>query len=228
MNRSAPLSSTLAALAGVAFALLFFFSLAVVDPQRDVTDQQLLTWWSDAAKQRDTIVSMYAMLLSAPFFLVFLVELRNRLRSAGPNAESWSGLVFGAGIAFVALLAVTAFSRGVIAQSIRFSDDPIPGPDTLRYATALSQAAFGIAAIPFVAIAVTTASVIILRTGALARWLGWLGIVVAAASLVAIVALVGALASPLVLIWVVAASFLIWRTRNAVAGAEVDRQPTGG
>ncbi|MGI8926563.1 MAG: hypothetical protein ACR2HN_07950 [Tepidiformaceae bacterium] len=218
MNRSAPLSSTLAALAGVGFAVLLFFSVAVVDPLREATDQELLTWWSDSGKQRDTIISMYAMLIAGPLFLVFLVQLCTRLRSAGQNAASWSGLVFGAGVAFVALIAVTAFSRGVVAQSIRFSDEPIPGPDTLRYATALSQAAFGLGAIPLATMAVAAASVIILRSGVLARWLGWLGIVVAAGSLVMAALLIGALASPLIELWVVAASFVIWRTRHAAAG----------
>ena len=217
MNRSTPLSSTLGALAGVGFAVLFLFSLAVIDPLKNPTNQELLTWWADVGKQRDSMISMYSMLLSAPLFLIFLVQLCNRLRSAGQSAESWSGLVFGAGVAYVALVAVTAFSRGVIAQSIRVSDEPIPGPDTLRYATALSQAAFSLAAIPFAAIVVAAGSVIIVRTGVLARWLGWLGLVVAAVSLVTVLLLVGALASPLILLWVVATSFVIWRTRNVLA-----------
>ena len=147
MNRSTPLSSTLGALGGVGFAVLFFFSLAVIDPLKNPTNQELLTWWADVGKQRDSMISMYSMLLAAPLFLIFLVQLCNRLRSAGQSAESWSGLVFGAGVAYVALVAVTAFSRGVIAQSIRVSDEPIPGPDTLRYATALSQAAWNINAL---------------------------------------------------------------------------------
>jgi hypothetical protein len=218
MNRSSPISSTLAALAGVGFAVLFFLSFFITDPLREATDQELLAWWSDAGMLRDTIISMYLMLLAAPLFLVFLTQLCTRLRSAGDSAESWSGLVFGAGVAFVALLAVGAFTRGVLAQSIRFSDEPIPGPDTLRYATTLSQAALAIAAIPFAAVTIAFGSLIIVRTGALARWLGWLGLVVAAASLVTVILLVGGLAAPLIVLWVVAASVVIWRTRHAVAG----------
>jgi hypothetical protein len=218
MNRSTSLSSTLGALAGVGFALLLFFSVFIVDPLRQATDQELLAWWSDSGKLRDNIISMYFLVLAAPLFLVFLAQLCRRLRSAGEPAESWTGLVFGAGVAFAALLSVTAFSRGVVAQSIRFSDEPIPGPDTLRYATALSQAAFSIGAVPFATIAIAVSSVIIVRTGVLARWLGWLGLVVAAGSLILIAMLIGAFAIPLITVWTVATSFVIWRTRDAVAG----------
>ena len=227
MNRTSPFSSTLGALSGVGFALLFFFSVFIVDPLRQATDQELLAWWSDSGKLRDSIISMYMLVAAGPLFLVFLVPLCQRLRSAGHSAESWSGLVFGAGVTFAALLAVTAFSRGIIAQSIRFSDEPIPGPDTLRYATALSQAAFGIGAIPFATIAVTTASAIIVRTGVLARWVGWLGLVVSAVSLILVILLIGALAIPLITLWTVAASFVIWRTRNAVAGDTLAQRPGG-
>ena len=158
---------------------------------------------------------MYFMLSAAPLFLVFLMQLCTRLRSAGANAANWSNLVLGAGVVSTALFAVTALSRGVVAQSIRFADAPIPGPDTLRYADAFGFAAFGLGAIPFAAIAVAAASGIIVRTGVFGRWLGWLGVVVAVGSLVAVGFRVGALASPLIILWVVAASFVIWRTRNA-------------
>ena len=227
MNRSASLSSTLAALAGVGFAVLFFLSVFVADPLRQATDQELLAWWSDSGKLRETIISMYFLVLAAPLFLVFLAQLCRRLRSAGELAESWTGLVFGAGVAFASLLAVTAISRGVIAQSIRFSDEPIPGPDTLRYATELSGALFGMGAMPFAAITVAIASVIIVRTGVLARWLGWLGFVVAALTLALAALLIGGLAIPLITLWTVATSFVMWRTRDAVA-ADVSVQRSAG
>ncbi len=223
MNRSSPLSSTLGALAGVGFALLLFFSVFIVDPLRQATDLELVTWWSDSGKLRDTVISSYMFLLAAPLFLVFLAGLCRRLRSAGDTAADWTGLVFGSGVAFAALLAVTAMSRGVLAQSIRFSDEPIPGPDTLRYATALSQAAFGLGAVPFAAVTIAVASAIVVRTGVLARWLGWLGLVVTAGSLVLMGLLAGGFAIPLIVIWTIAASFLMWRSNNVTVDVAVQR-----
>lgn len=227
MNQSTSMLSTLGALAGVAFAFFFFGSVFIFDPLREATDQEILDHWSDTGKLRDNIISMYFLVIAAPLFFVFLAGLCKRLRSAGELGESWTGVVFGAGVAFTALLTVTAVSRGVIAQSVRFTDEPLPGVDTLRYATALSQAAFAMGAVPLVTVAIAVASAIVIRTGVLARWLGWLGLVVTAGSLALIGLMAGAFAIPLITLWTVAASFLLWRTRNAVASENAGRPAIG-
>ena len=165
------------------------------------------------------------MLLATPLFLIFLAALRQRLQSAGGAASEWSGVVFGAGLAFVALVVVTAFSRGFLAQAIRFNDEPIPGPDTLRLATAFSQAALSVGAMPFAAVTVMVASIVIIRTGALDRWLGWLGIVAAILTFALVVVLAGAFAIPLICLWTVAASFVIWRGRDVAEGALLAPSP---
>ena len=216
------------AVAGVVFALFLFFSLATVDPLLKASDQELLAWWSDDGNLQASFVSMYLMLLAVPFFLQFLVQLRSRLRSAeGP--EGWSELVFSSGLVFAALLGVAAFSRGVIAQSVSLSDEPLPGADVLRYATEFSNAAYSLVAMPAAAIMVGVAAVIILRTKAFAAWLGWLGLLVAAGSLVAVFLLLGAIASPLLVIWVLAACFNLLRgSVSQVAGlADVPKRPIG-
>ena len=199
------------AVAGVVFALFLFFSMATVDPLRQASDQELLQWWSEDSNLQGSFVSMYLMLMAVPFFLAFLVQLRSRLRSA-EEPRGWSDLVFSSGLVFAALLGVAAFSRGVIAQSVSLSDEPLPGADVLRYATEFSTAAYGLGAMPAAAIMVGAASVIVLRTKALAAWLGWFGILVAAASLTAVAVLLGALASPLLVIWVFAAAFNLVRS----------------
>ena len=213
MNRPGQLSDILGAIAGVAFALLFFVSIAAVDPLRGATDQELLDWWSDSGKRRASIVSMYAMLVAGLFFLVFLARLRARLRAVEAT-DGWSALVFASGIVFAAALAICAVSRAMIAQAVRFGDEPLPGPDTLRYATEVQIAALGLIAIPFATLLVAAASALILRTRPFARWVGWLGLTVVAGSLVAVALLRGPLASPLLMVWVLAISFELWRTRG--------------
>ena len=122
----------------------------------------------------------------------------------------------GAGIVFVALLSVSAVTRGVIAQAVRFNDEPVPGVDTLRYATEISQAAYAFGAVLFATIVIATASILILRTGALMRWVGWVGVGVSALSLAAIVLQVGGLATPLIHVWVtLCISLQLFRTRSA-------------
>lgn len=217
MNRASSLTSTVAALAGVAFSALLFLTVASLDPLADASDADLVTWWSDRGNLRDTVLSSYLLLIGAPLFLVFLSQLCQRLRAAGDSAASWTGVAFGAGVAFVALLVAWAVCRSVVAQSVRFSDEPLPGPDTLRFATELAQAVVNAGAMPMAAVTIGCASGVILRTGVLARWLGWLGIVVAVGLLALIAMFVGAFGIPLVITWTVAASFMLWRTRAAVA-----------
>ena len=67
---------------------------------------------------------------------------------------------------------------------------------------------------PAFALMIEVASWIAIRTGALAAWLGWLGLVVATLSMILVVLLEGPIASPLLQIWVVAASIELFRTRN--------------
>lgn len=223
MTRSSRLPDRLGALAGIAFALLTFLSLAIIDPIHRATDQELLAWWTDAGLLRDSIVSMYLKLGGMACFLVFLTLLRARLRAADPDSP-WLELAYGAGIAFVATFSLGAVTRALIAQSVRVKGEPLPGPDTLRYATDFSDAAFGFVAIPFVTLTVLAVSLMILQTGALSKVVGWLGLVVAALSLVVVALQIGPFASPLIFIWALAASSQLFRARVA-RGAAVEAAP---
>lgn len=218
MSGTTQASGKIGAIAGVAFAVLLFLSVAMFNSLRAVTDQELMEGWTDGGFRRDSLVSMYLMLLAAPCFLVFVSQLRARLRAVAPE-NSLVDLMYGAGIVFVSALSMTAFSRALIAQTIRFWDEPLPGPDTLRYATSFSQSAFAVVAIPFATMVVATASIMILMSGVMSRWLGWLGLAVTVLSLVAIVLLMGPLATPLILVWVLGASALLFRSRGTPATA---------
>jgi hypothetical protein len=226
------LSDRLGALAGVAFALLIFLSVAMIDPLRRATDQELLAWWADGGLLRDSVVSMHLKLGGMACFLVFLAQLRARLRAADPE-NPWLDLVYGAGITFVATFSLSAIARPLIAQAVRSGGEPLPGPDTLRYATEFTQVAFGVVAIPFATLTVAAASLVILQTGALSRLVGWLGLVVAALCVIMIALQAGPWATPLILIWTTGASTQLFRGRGArVASADASpgmaqRQPQG-
>ena len=171
-------------------------------------------------------------MLAAASFLVFLAALRTRLDTSGRHA-AWSGLVSGAGIVFAAMLTVSAIIRGAIPAAIRFNDDPVPGPDTLRFSTELQHGLFGQAAIPFALIAVAVSSILILRRGNLSRWIGWLGVGVTVVRLGLVTFLMGSFATPLILVWVVGTSAHLCRTRGASeqatsAGSDVARAEPHG
>jgi hypothetical protein len=232
MNRSGRWSDIVGAFAGIAFALLFFVSLAAVDPLREATNQELLDWWSDGSNRDNLRVSMYMMLLAGPAFLVFLTRLRARLLAAD-QGNGWTALVFAAGIVFVATLSIRAVFRGVIVQAVEFRGESapvgvvsLPGTDLLRYVAAVADMSMGLVVIPFATLLMVAASALILRTRPFGRWVGWLGLVASALNLVLVVLLMGPWASPLIQVWVIAASVELVRKRGARA-ISVESPPEG-
>ena len=220
MSRNHRLPDAIGAVAGIAFALLIFWSVAMIDPLRRATDQELQAWWTDGALLSDSIVSMYLKLIGVACFLIFITQLRTRLRAAEPESP-WLDLLHGAGIVFVATFSLSAIARPIIAMGVRAGSEPLPGPDTLRYATEFTQIAFGYVAMPFAAITVAAASLTILQTGALSRLVAWPGLVVAALSLIVVALGMGPFATPLILLWTVGASSQLVRARRAQAAPTV-------
>ena len=215
MNHTKCLSDTVGAIAGVAFSVLLMAAFWSLDPLRDASDAELVAWWTNSANLRDNVLSMYFMLACVPCFLVFLVTLRRRLASAEGEGAALSSFVFAAGLCFAAAVLIGGTARGLIAQSVKFGDEPLPGPDTLRYMTAFSMAIFGLVAMPAAAITVGAASWLIVRTRVMSVWLGWAGFVAAGLVAVATAFLMGPFTAPVIMLWVVAASFGLWRTREA-------------
>jgi hypothetical protein len=200
------------ALAGVAFAFLFFMGVAMLDIPKGATDQELVAWWSDSGNQTTTVVSMYVFVLAGLCFLVFLTKLRSRLLAAEGAPGELTALVFASGAVFVALLFVAAASRGVIGYATKSSlDEPLPGVDTLRYLPLTSYTALGIGGLLAAAMTMATTSWLIVRTSVFGRWLAWVGAIAAILIVVANVALSGTFAIPALLIWALATSIAMWR-----------------
>jgi hypothetical protein len=212
MSTSIRLADTLGAIAGIAFSVLLFVSVAAVDPQRGVSDQELLTWWGDSGNRNGFVISMYTLLLACPLFLLFISRLRMRLRAA--DTGGWADIVFACGIVVTTALGICAVTRGVVASSMRFDDEPLPGVDTLRFATNLTYAAWELVFL-FVIVLVAVASILALATHALPRWIGWLGVPVTAGSAILLVVPIAPFAIPLLIIWVVANSVQLWRAPAA-------------
>lgn len=213
---NAQMSRTLGAVAGAICALLLFVSLAAVDPLQEATDAELTDWWTSNSNLDNTLISMYTRLFAAPFLLVFLAQLRRVLRTHDDGG--WGDLVQSSGVVCAAMLALSALARGVTAQSVRFNDEPLPGVDTLRFVTELSIQAYAMAAIGSLAVAVGVTGIIVLRTRALPGWLAWVSLPFAAISLVAVPLQMGAFASPLLLLWLLATSFCLARSKSAEDG----------
>jgi hypothetical protein len=165
---------------------------------------------------------MYALLLACPLFLLFISRLRTRLRAA--DAGGWADTVFACGIVVTTALGIVAATRGVVASSMRFADEPLPGVDTLRYATSLIYAIYDVVFI-FVIVLVAVASILAFVTHALPRWIGWLGVPVTAGSAILLVVQSAPFAIPLFIIWVLANSVHLWRSPAAAPAGGPIWQP---
>ena len=214
MNERKYLSDTVGAIAGVAFCVLAFIATASFDPLMEATDAELAAWWTDSGNLRDNVISMYLWLACVPCFLLFMATLRVRLSAAEGAAAPISTFVLGTGVCFAAAVLVAAVARGMIAQSVKFGDEPLPGPDTLRTITIFSTTTFAMVAMPAAAITIAAASWLIVRARALAAWVGWSGFVVAGAIAVATALLVGPYALPLLFLWLTATSVDLRRTQH--------------
>jgi hypothetical protein len=221
MNERNCLSDTVGAISGVAFCALAFLATASFDPLTEATDAQVAAWWADPANLRNNVISMYLWLACVPCFLLFLVTLRGRLIAAEDEAAPISTFVLAAGVCFAAAVLIAASARGLIAHSVKFGDEPLPGPDTLRTVTIFSTTTFALVAMPAAAITLAATSWVIVRARVMAAWVGWSGFIVSSAIAVATPLLVGPLALPLLFLWVTATSVEIWRTHGATRDSDV-------
>lgn len=140
-------------------------------------------------------------------FVVFAGRLWGTLRQA-EGAPAW--------------LSVSAFGAALLAVAGSFVDKTIfaaifsqagqglePSVATVLYAAVSASFALFSA---FAGLFIGLAALVVLQTGVLPRWLGWLGVVVLALSVAGnAVAGVGFLAFPLVLLWLIATSLLLLR-----------------
>ncbi len=210
MNPRELISGRVGALAGVAFVLLLFVSIAMVDVPRKATDVELLDWWSDDGNLTSALVSTYLQIGAGMCFLVFATALRGvSLRAEGGNG-SLATFAFASGVLLVAVLLASDGPRGVIAMAVKVNDEALPAADFLRYFPQLGYILLGTVGGVTVGVSAAATSLLILRTRAFGRWLGILGILCAAGCIV-IALVAGPFFIPALLLWVLAVSVALWR-----------------
>jgi hypothetical protein len=213
------LSGRLGALAGVAFAILLFFSTAMVDQPVGQSDAEVLQWWSDDGNLTSVIVSTHLQLAASVCFLVFLVALRAVCMRTEGGAGSLSTLAFAAGVLFLVAIIANAGPRGAIAFGVKMDDEPLPGVDTIRFLTYAGRILLGPAAALTIATSMFATAALILRTRAFGRWLGILGIVCGVGSAAVGIA-AGPWFIPLALVWTLATSVGVWMASASRQAAE--------
>jgi len=164
-----------AAIAGIVFAILLVASLVLL--RRSVPDDPL-----EAGAWLRTRADSVALALNlVPFagiaFLWFIGVLRDRL---GAREDRFFATVFlGSGLLFLAMLFLSAAVAGGIILAFAAAPDLVLGSATFALARAITHEIMGIYAIKMAGVFMIATSTLALRTGFIARWIAFLGYVLA-------------------------------------------------
>ena len=90
-------------------------------------------------------------------------------------------------------------------------DEPLPGTDVLRFATAFNYTLLGQAGMCVLGLSILAVSIVVLRTDALGRWVAHVGLVCGVVILAAVIAQYGGLATPVAILWALSLAVAIWR-----------------
>lgn len=198
--------------AAVAAALLgvgLFMTVAVIDVPHEASDQVLLSWWQESGNRMAGVLSGLSALLVAATAAV-VVNYVSSLRTAG-RSPHWLGFARSMAAAVTALWAVTGAARATVGHLVDTMNEPLPGVDVLRFATALNYTLLGLSGMGVLALFMLALSVVVLRTDALGRSVGYVGVGCSVLMLVAVLAQYGAYTSPLAILWALWLAVALWR-----------------
>jgi hypothetical protein len=197
-------------IAGIAAALTFIVGVAASanGPDMNASDATVLAWYAKHSHRVGVIIGVYVLMFFGLFMLWFASGLRERLRAAEGQFGRLANVAFGGAILCVALVWIGGFALAAVPAGQSFGGEPaVTNADVARF---LPQAGFGAILVGgmFGAIAlIEAASVVIMRTDALPRWLAYLGFVCG------VVLLFGGFFLPMIAlpVWLVAASIALFR-----------------
>lgn len=198
-------------LAGIAAAVTFFVGVIVTtnSPDTDDSNAKVLAWYADHGHRVGVIVGAFILAFFGLFLLWFTAGVRERLRAAEGPGGRLGDVALGGGILCVASVWVGAAALAAIPAGVSLGGSPqLTDADLARF---LPSAGFGAILLfgMFGAIALIDAvSIVIWRTGALPRWLAWLGFVCGVLLLFGVV-FVPMIALP---IWLIAISVVLLRS----------------
>jgi hypothetical protein len=169
-----------APLSGIVFVVLFVAGMMVLNlPDTDDPLPKFQSFYDDSGNRAQIIIAGYLLMLSSVFFLWFLSSLRARLLAVEGPSGRLTSIVFGGGVVFVALMLAATGCFIFIAGEISFGDVKNINPELMRVLPDLGYPLLLLGGM-FAAIAmIDAASVLIVRTAVLPKWIGWYGFVAA-------------------------------------------------
>jgi len=192
-------TARIAVAAAILFAASLFLTVASVNVPDDPTDRELLEWWQQADNRTSGVISGLFAATAAALFAVLMSHVHQL--EAFRTSPTWLGFARAMAGAFTAVMLVTAATRSAVGHLVDVMDEPLPGVDVLRYATALNYQVLGLAAMGALSLTILATSALALRTTAYARWAALVGIACGGVILVAVGAGYGAYTVPLGMLW---------------------------
>jgi hypothetical protein len=206
-ERYAPLAGVLA----VAFVLLGILLrvFGANEPGEESSPQEILAFFRD--DENWIFVSSFFAGIGLLLFVWFLGSLRSRLHLAEGGSGRLAAVAFGGGLATTILLFAALAPQVSGAAAIQSRDISPEAAEALWHTgDGFFPAAFLASALPLAATAL-----VVLRTRALPRWLGWASAVLALAMLIPFINwLAFGFVFPL---WVIVVSLLLWREHGRLS-----------
>jgi hypothetical protein len=174
--------------AGIASVVLVVAGRVVAGsvPQVTASAHTIVSYYAKRSHWQRQEAGLVLGALSMVFFLWFLGGLRARLRAGERAGAPLSSVVLAAGVAFAVLYAALSTMRGVIAFALDGSHAFRAAALDPQLVRSLEEARslFFVHALVAGAVLIAASSLLAVRTGVLARWLGVGGLAVAALVLV--------------------------------------------
>jgi hypothetical protein len=163
-----------AAVAGLAFSLLFVASFVLLhqQPPADATSAEISEWFNDSRQSHMQLVGLYLAPFSGIAFLWFIGVIRHRI---GAREDRFFATVFlGSGLLFVAMLFIGCAAAGALSTDANLDSDTVSS-GMVNYSRAFSQTLFYVYAAKMAAVFTIAVSTIAFRTEVLPRWSSYLG-----------------------------------------------------
>lgn len=199
------------AASGIVFVVLVVLWAIFLDlPRPHETDQEIAAFYADGDNRSQLAVAGIFLALAGVALLWFAGTLRTILRRAEGEPGRLSGISFGGGVAFAAVL----FAKNALVSAtgiVWYEDDFETAPEVARVISNSVDWFVWQEALA-AAVMIGAASLVGLRTGVLGRWQSWAGILIALLCLFAQVLF--AIPLVLVLAWILVVSILILMRRE--------------
>lgn len=208
--RFAPLTG-FATIAFGAVGILLFQTWAD-EPSSDAPAAELALWMND--KAWEIIISTWVTWLAGVSFLWFLGSLRGVLRRGEGAPGRVSAIATGGGIVAVGLF-IVSFAAVLAGASAAEFDDRVVSPALAESLYVLSFNGFFLAVEMAVAVLVLATAIVVLRSGALPKWYGWLGLLYGIWLLILPIGWFGYFGFP---IWILLTAALVWMAESKSGG----------